>query len=108
MDPDKLFRKIYPYVPGDGKKLQDYWNADVISTAAARNSSLGEGVKYPALFPENIVHLPILMATKEDDLVLDPLMGYGTTGRVSNARKHFFVGLDIKQYSGDNATTVVR
>ena len=74
----------------------------------ARNSSLGKGVEHPALFPEDIVHLPILMATKEGDLVLDPLMGYGTTGRVSNARKHFFVGLDIKQYSGDYVTTVVR
>ena len=80
----------------------------MISTVMARNSSLGKGVEHLALFPEDIVHLPILMATKEDDLVLDPLMGYGTTGRVSNARKHFFVGLDIKQYSGDNATTVVR
>ena len=88
--------------------MQDYWNADVISTAAARNSSLGEGVKYPALFPENIVHLPILMATKEGDLLLDPLMGYRTIGRVSNAHRRFFVGHDIKQYSGDNATTVIR
>ena len=99
LDPDKLFRKIYPYVPGDGKQLQDYWDADVISTAVARNSSLGEGVEHPAPFPEDIVHLPILMATDEGDLVLDPFMGSGTTGRVSNAHKRFFVGYDVKRYS---------
>jgi hypothetical protein len=58
LDPDELFRKIYPYVPGDGKQLQDYWDADVISTANARNSSLGEGVEHPAPFPEDIVHFP--------------------------------------------------
>ena len=55
LDPDKLFRKIYPYVLGEGKQLQDYWDSDVISTAVARNSSLGEGVEHPAPFPEDIV-----------------------------------------------------
>ena len=43
------------------------------------------------------VHLPILMATEEGDLVLDTFMGSGTTGCVSNAHKRFFVGYDIKQ-----------
>ena len=50
LDPDKLFRKIYPYVRGDGKQLHDYWDADVISTAVARNSSLSDGVEHPAPF----------------------------------------------------------
>ena len=48
----------------------------MISTVMARNSSLGRGMEHLALFPEDIVHLPILMATKEGDLLLDPLMGY--------------------------------
>ena len=69
--------------------MQDYWDADVISTAVARNSSLGEGVEHPAPFPEDIVHLPILMATDEGDLVLDPFMGSETIGRVSNAHNRF-------------------
>ena len=73
----------------------------------ARNSPLGDGVEHPAPFPEDIVHLPILMATEEGDLVLDPFMGSGTTGRVSNAHKRFFVGYDIKQYSGVYAGVVV-
>ena len=98
LDTEKLFRKIYPYVPGDGKQLQDYWDADVISTAVAKNSSFGEGVEHPAPFPEEIVHLPILMTTKKGDTVLDPFMGSGTTGRVANAHKRFFVGYDVKQY----------
>jgi DNA modification methylase len=98
LDTEKLFRKIYPYVPGDGKQLQDYWDADVISTAVAKNSSFGEGVEHPAPFPEAIVHLPILMTTTKGDTVLDPFMGSGTTGRVANAHKRFFVGYDVKQY----------
>ena len=80
----------------------------MISTAVARNSSFGDGVEHPAPFPEEIVHLPILMSTEEGDVVLDPFMGSGTTGRVANAHKRFFVGYDIKQYSSDYRTTVVR
>ena len=56
----------------------------------ARNSSLGDGVEHPAPFPEDIFHLPILMAAEEGDLVLDLFMGSGTTGRVFNAHKRFF------------------
>ena len=44
------------------------------------------------------------MAIDEGDLVLDSVMGSGTTGRVSKAHKRFFVGYDIKQYSGDCVT----
>ena len=80
----------------------------MIFTAVARNSSLVEGVEHSALFPEDIVCLSILMATEEGDLALDPFMGSGTTGRVSNAHKRFFVGYDIKQYSSDYRTTVVK
>ena len=61
----------------------------------ARNSSLGDGVEHPAPFPEDIVHLPILMGTDEGDLVLDPFMGSGTTGRVSNAHNRFLVEYEI-------------
>ena len=92
LDPDKLFRKIYPYVSGEGKQLQDYWDAGVISAAVVRNSLLGEGLEHPVPFPEDFVRLPILMATEEGDLALDPFVGSGTTGRVSNAHKRFFVG----------------
>ena len=35
------------------------------------------------------MHLPILMATEEVDLVLDPFMGSGTTGRSLNTHKRF-------------------
>jgi len=35
-----------------------------------------------APFPEEIIILPILQTSKEFELVLDPFMGSGTTGRV--------------------------
>ena len=98
LDIKKTFRKIYPYVPNDGKHLQDFWDADVISTAVARNTSVGDDVEHPAPFPEDLVHLPVLMATDEGDLVLDPFMGSGTTGKVATNHQRRFVGYDVQVY----------
>ena len=38
--------------------------------------------EHPAPFLEEIITLPILQTSKEFELVLDPFMGSGTTGRV--------------------------
>ena len=49
-------------------------------------------------FPENIITLPVLQTTNEGDLVLDPFMGSGTTGRVLNRLNRNFIGYDINSY----------
>ena len=41
---------------------------------------------------------PILQTSKEFELVLDPFMGSGTTGRVCDNLKRSFVGYDLKGY----------
>ena len=56
--------------------------------------------KYSYGMPVRIIELLVSNYTDEGDIVYDPFMGSGTTGRVSNAHKRFFVGYDIKQYSG--------
>ena len=99
LDIEKMFRKIYPYVPADGKHLQDYWDVDVVQTAVAKNSSVYSGVEHPAPFPDEIIHLPVLMTTDEGDTILDPFMGSGTTGHVANLHNRSFIGYDVKQYS---------
>jgi len=98
LDIEKMFQKIYPYVPAEGKHLQDYWDVDIVQTAVAKNSSIENGVEHPAPFPSEIVHVPVLMTTDEGDTVLDPFMGSGTTGHVANLHKRSFIGYDIKHY----------
>ena len=52
----------------------------------------------PAPFPEEIITLPILQTSKEFELVLDPFMGSGTTGRVCDNLGKSFVGYDLSNY----------
>ena len=55
--------------------------------------------------PEEIITLPILQTSKEFELVLDPFMGSGTTGRVCDKLGRRFVGYDLKDYKRFNYYT---
>lgn len=52
---------------------------------------------HSAAFPEELPEWFIKLFTKENDLVLDPFMGSGTTILVSNRMKRHSIGIDIKQ-----------
>ena len=54
--------------------------------------------EHPAPFPKEIITLPILQTSKEFELVLDPFMGSGTTGRVCDEVNRNFVGYDLKGF----------
>ena len=54
--------------------------------------------EHPAPFPEEIITLPILQTSKVSELVLDPFMGSGTTGRVCDMLGRSFVGYDLKKF----------
>jgi DNA modification methylase len=86
---------ITPYLPNiNGKNMGDYWNEDIVRTSVA-NQKLNIKGEHPAPFPEAIIILPILQTSNEGDLVLDPFMGSGTTGRVCDKLGRSFVGYDI-------------
>jgi DNA modification methylase len=89
---------ISPYLPNiKGKNMGDYWNEDIVRTSVA-NQKLDIDGEHPAPFPEEIITLPILQTSKEFELVLDPFMGSGTTGRVCDKLGRSFVGYDLKKY----------
>ena len=89
---------VYPMMPRDGKNIGDYWDESVVRTAVAKNKPSLDGLEHPAPFPEQIITLPILQTTDEGDLVLDPFMGTGTTGKVANNLDRRFVGYDVGDY----------
>ncbi len=51
-----------------------------------------------APFPNEIINLPILQTSQKGELVLDPFMGIGTTGRVCDKLNRCFVGYDLKRF----------
>ena len=91
-------KSVSPYLPNiKGKNMGDYWNEDIVRTSVA-NQKLGIDGEHPAPFPKEILILPILQSSNEGDIVLDPFMGSGTTGRVCDELNRKFVGYDLKGY----------
>ena len=91
-------KSVSPYLPNvNGKNMGDYWNEDIVRTSVANQKLDIEG-EHPAPFPEEIITLPILQTSKEFELVLDPFMGSGTTGRVCDKLNRCFVGYDLREY----------
>ena len=77
--------------------MGDYWNEDIVRTSVANQKLDIEG-EHPAHFPEQIVILPVLQTSKEEELILDPFMGTGTVGRVCDTLTRKFVGYDVKRF----------
>lgn len=50
---------------------------------------------HPAPFPEALANDHILSWSNEGDVVLDPFMGSGTTGKMALLNKRKFVGIDL-------------
>lgn len=91
-------KSVSPYLPNvNGKNMGDYWNEDIVRTSVANQKLKIQG-EHPAPFPTEIITLPILQTSKKGDLILDPFMGSGTTGRVCDGLERSFVGYDVKKY----------
>lgn len=50
---------------------------------------------HPAMFPEKLVERVLKLFSFENDLVLDPFNGVGTTTKVAKQFNRNFVGIDI-------------
>lgn len=50
---------------------------------------------HPAVFPEQIANDHIISWSNENDLVFDPFVGSGTTGRMAVLNNRHFIGIDI-------------
>jgi site-specific DNA-methyltransferase (adenine-specific) len=84
---------IYWLVKGKPKvfknQIDNKFHSEVWNISPERNS------KHPAPFPEKLVENCILLTTEENDLILDPFMGYATTGIVANKFNRDFFGIEI-------------
>lgn len=57
--------------------------------------------KHPAPFPEKLAKDHIITWSNEGDVVLDPMMGSGTTGKMAKMLNRDFIGIEIdKEYFG--------
>ena len=58
-----------------------------------------EAFKHPAIFPEKLVQDHILSWSNEGDVVFDPFMGSGTTGKMAILNNREFIGIEkVEEY----------
>ena len=51
--------------------------------------------QHPAVFPEKLAQMHILTWSNEDDVILDPFMGSGTTGKMAKINNRKFIGIEL-------------
>ena len=74
------------------KKRSNIWTYSAGRGKSAKNVMAHE---HPAIFPEALVRDHILSWSNPGDVVLDPFMGSGTTGKIALAEDRDFIGFEI-------------
>lgn len=67
------------------------------NTGAGFTTKDDDAFQHPAIFPEKLAEDHILSWSNANDLVLDPFMGSGTTGKMSNIHGRKWIGMDLNQ-----------
>lgn len=88
--------KIKQVTINENVKAQNVWKY-VVSGGSI--SSFKEAHQHPAIFPEKLAHDHIISWTNENDTVLDPFMGSGTTGFMCKILNRSFIGIErVEKY----------
>ena len=76
----------------DFVKKQNLWTYVVSGGTSSKDK---EAHKHPAIFPEQLAHDHIVSWSNEGDVVFDPFMGSGTTGKMAKLSNRNFIGVEL-------------
>jgi site-specific DNA-methyltransferase (adenine-specific)/site-specific DNA-methyltransferase (cytosine-N4-specific) len=83
---------------GFGKNISNWLTRDkAYPTNVLHLATECSNKNHSAAFPEELPEWFMKLFTKEEDVVLDPFMGSGTTILVANRMKRHSIGIDIMQ-----------
>ena len=92
---DKKSRHFFDYQKmkeiNGGKQMKDVWTGSL-----TRPSEKTEG-KHPTQKPEYLLERIILASTTENQIILDPFCGSGTTGVAALKNGRNFIGIDFEE-----------
>lgn len=72
------------------KNPSDVWRISMVS------GNYDERTSHPAQYPETLINRIILSSTNENDLVLDPFIGSGTSAVVAKKLNRNYIGYEIE------------
>jgi site-specific DNA-methyltransferase (adenine-specific) len=76
------------------RKMDNIW---LINTGYMRTTKDKYAFKHPAMFPEELAERHILTWSNENDLIFDPMMGSGTTGKIAVLNNRKFIGIELDE-----------
>jgi len=76
-----------------GKNPSDVWQ--IAKVTSGKNRASDERTEHPAQFPEDLIERIIKGFSNNNELVLDPFMGSGTTARSAMKLNRKFLGFEI-------------
>lgn len=82
------------------KLINEYGvRTNIWAYAVGNNKSTTDKIafQHPAIFPEKLAQDHILSWSNENDLILDPFMGSGTTGKMAKLLNRNFIGIEIEE-----------
>lgn len=77
-----------------GKNPSDVWQISKVTSGTKRSSK--ERTKHPAQFPIELIDRIIKCSSNEEDIILDPFMGSGSTAVVANMNNRYCIGFEVK------------
>ena len=76
------------------RTIKNIWTYNV---GLHHTSSDREAFKHPAIFPEQLAEDHILTWSNDNDVILDPFMGSGTTAKMAMLNSRNFIGFEISK-----------
>lgn len=80
-----------------GKKYRNKWNVWVYDVGYNKTTKDKDAYKHPAMFPEQLAQDHILSWSNENDIILDPMCGAGTTCKMAYLNERNFIGIDMSE-----------
>lgn len=78
----------------DEKLMENIWE---YSVGLYNSTSDKIAFQHPAIFPEQLAADHIVSWSNEGDIVLDPFMGSGTTGKMALLNNRNFIGIELEE-----------
>jgi DNA modification methylase len=72
------------------------WNQSEVGYGTVWKIAVEKNKEHPVAFPDELAARPIRAATDENDIVLDPFMGSGTTGVACVKLGRKFIGIELE------------
>lgn len=83
------------YIAGKRTRIKgNIWHYNVGNNCSTTDKI---AFQHPAIFPEQLASDHILSWSNEGDMVLDPFMGSGTTGKMALYHNRKFIGIELSQ-----------